>query len=215
MPKNVLLIHGGIYHDYPAFAAAVKPVLEQAGYAVEATDDLSALTHLDQGKCDIVAMYTGLVKRRPNHNDTNPESLPPAETESLCRWVQAGGAFLSLHGTICTGDPNPALEALIGGRFLGHPPIFSFMVYPLSNAHPIIDGVDAFSVRDELYRIVYDPSIEIHMASTYRGVLHPQVWSKRDGQGRVVHILMGHDEPVWNAQPYRQLILQSLAWLTN
>jgi type 1 glutamine amidotransferase len=39
------------------------------------------------------------------------------------------------------------------------------------------------------------------------------VWSRLEGQGRVAHIAMGHDEGVWRLAPYRQLVIQSLQWL--
>jgi type 1 glutamine amidotransferase len=40
------------------------------------------------------------------------------------------------------------------------------------------------------------------------------VWSRSEGQGRVVHIAMGHDEKVWNLKPYQRLMLQAVACLT-
>ena len=212
--KRILILVGGIWHDFEGFIAAVRPLLEGAGYTVDAADDLDTLLHLSEGNYDLVLSYTSLSKHREGQHDTTPQTLTEAQTEALARWVRAGGALLGVHSATVSGLPNPAMRSLFGGVFVTHPPQFSFPVYPRPTGHPMIAGIEAFCVHDEFYIQEYDPTLEIHMVALDRGVAHPMVWTKAEGQGHVAYIAMGHDERVWSLPPYQRLLLQASAWLT-
>ncbi|MBC7235453.1 MAG: ThuA domain-containing protein [Chloroflexi bacterium] len=213
--RRILIILGGIYHDFEGFAGAMRRVLEKAGHTVEATYDLDTLLTLDQGLYDVVLSYTSFSRHREGRDDTHPETLSPAQTDSLVRWVRSGGALLGVHSATVSGAPNPALTALWGGLFVEHPPQFSFMVYPMRHRHPITADVDAFAVKDEFYIQDYDPAVNVHMVALDRGVAHPMVWTRMEGEGRVAYIAPGHHEGIWNLEPFQRLVLQAIDWLTE
>ena len=213
--KRVLLILGGMYHDFEGFAAAMRLLLEGAGYAIDPTYDLDLLTQLDRSDYDLVMSYTSLSPHREGHEDTSPETLTDDQVRGLTSWVSTGGALLAVHGATVSGIPNPAMRALLGGVFVSHPPQFSFMVYPMYRPHPITEWIEAFAVTDEFYVQEYDQSADLHMVAIDRGVAHPMVWTREQGQGRVAHIAMGHGPAVWRLPQYQQLILQAVAWLTS
>lgn len=211
--KRILMIVGGIWHDFEGFMAATRPLLEDAGYMVDTTYDLDTLLHLSAKGYDLVLSYTSLSKHREGQNDTTPQTLTEAQTEALTQWVREGGALLAVHSATVSGLPNPAMQSLFGGVFVSHPPQFSFPVYPMPTGHPIIADIEAFCVHDEFYVQEYDPTLEIHMVALDRGVAHPMVWTKSEGRGHVAYIAMGHDERVWSLLPYQRLLLQASAWL--
>jgi len=213
--KRVLLILGGMYHDFEGFAAAMRLLIEGAGYAIDPTYDLDLLTQLDRSDYDLVMSYTSLSPHREGHEDTSPETLTDDQVRGLTSWVSTGGALLAVHGATVSGIPNPAMRALLGGVFVSHPPQFSFMVYPMYRPHPITEGIEAFAVTDEFYVQEYDQSDDLHMVAIDRGVAYPMVWTREQGQGRVAHIAMGHGPAVWRLPQYQQLILQAVAWLTS
>jgi type 1 glutamine amidotransferase len=213
--KRILIILGGIYHDFEGFASAVKPILERAGHTVQTTYDLDALTRLDDAGYDLVMSYTSLSSRREGQGDTHPETLSSSQTDSLIRWVGGGGAFLSVHCATVSSASNPKLKAFLGGVFLNHPPAFTFTVYPSAREHPIIAGISAFCVEDEFYIQAYAPSLDVHMVAIDRGIAYPMVWSRREGKGRVANITMGHSEKVWGLDAYQRLMLQAVDWLTG
>ncbi|MFO7917955.1 MAG: ThuA domain-containing protein [Anaerolineae bacterium] len=213
--KRILIILGGIYHDFEGFTSTIKPVLEAGGYTVEATYDLDKLTTLQESPYDLVLSYTSLSRHREGQGDTHPEYLTPEQTAGLAHWVRTGGAFLTVHCGTVVGKENPAFKALAGGVFVEHPPQFSFMVYPLYHEHPIIAGIEAFSVKDEFYIQDYEPGLDVHMVAVHEGVAHPMVWSKQECSGRVAHIAMGHSEAVWSLPSYQQVIRQTVDWLTS
>ncbi len=49
----------------------------------------------------------------------------------------------------------------------------------------------------------------------YKGKCHPVVWSKNEGNGKVVHITLGHEKKVWQLPNYQQLVLQSVNWFQS
>jgi type 1 glutamine amidotransferase len=206
-----------MWHPFDGFAAAMKALLEPAGYAVESTYDLDTLERLPDGGYDLVLSYTSLSKHREGMNDTGPERLTDAQVDGLVKWVRGGGALLAVHSATVVGSTNPAYEALLGGAFISHPPQFAFTVYPLAHAerHPITAGIEAFTVHDEFYMERCDPSVRIHMVALDRGVAYPMVWTRTDNAGRVAHIAMGHSELVWSLPPYQRLILQAARWVTG
>lgn len=212
--KRVLLILGGMYHDFEGFATAMRPVLESAGHNLETTYDLDVLTRLDKGPWDVVMSYTSFSKHREGQNDTGPEALSEAQTSALTQWVRAGGGLLSVHSATVSGLPNPAMRALMGGVFVSHPPQFAFTVYPMFGPHPITQGVQALTVKDEFYVQDYAPDVAVHMVAMDRGVAHPMVWTRGEGRGLVAHIAMGHSQAVWSLDPYQRLLLQAIGWVT-
>lgn len=211
--KRVTLLLGGMFHDFQGFETHVRPVLEAAGHTVTPSYDYDDLCGLS-GTCDVVLSYTSLSRHREGMPTTTPESFTPEQTQALVEWVRGGGALVGVHSASVMGKDNPPMQALLGGRFINHPPQFVFTVYPTFREHPITEGVGAFSVHDELYVQEYDPSINIHMVTVDRGVAYPMVWSRLEGQGRVAHITMGHDAKVWTLPPFQRLLLQALDWST-
>jgi type 1 glutamine amidotransferase len=211
---SILIVLGGTWHDFDGFAVAMRPVFEQAGYAVETTYDLDTLTRLDEGRYDIVLPYTCLTEQR---EDGQPATLKHTEAQiaSLVEWVRGGGGLLAAHAATVAGQSSPALVALIGGVFISHPPEFAFTVYPLHREHPITAGVTAFTAHDELYIQAYDAAVEIHAVALDRGVAHPMVWSRGEGRGRVAYVALGHGPEVWSLHPYQRLMLQAVEWLAD
>lgn len=212
--KRVLLILGGIFHDFEGFTAAARPVLEGAGHTLTPMYDLDELTRLGAGDYDVVMSYTSLSKHREGQPATEPQTLTPEQTTALAEWVRGGGALLGVHSATVSGIENPAFKALLGGRFISHPPQFVFTVAPTYRPHPITEGVEAFSVKDEMYIQEYERDVDIHMVTVDRGVAYPMVWSRTEGRGRVAHITLGHDEKVWSHPSFQRLLLQALDWTT-
>jgi type 1 glutamine amidotransferase len=213
--KSILILLGGMWHDFDGFASAMKPVFEAEGCRAEATYDLDALTRLDQMNCDLVLSYTCLFKHRQGYDDGGPEKLTDEEVHGLRRWVRNGGALLAVHASTCIGDSSPELGFLLGGVFVSHPERFTFTVYPLSGEHFITADIQAFEIHDEFYIQKYHPAVEIHMAALYQNVAYPMVWSRHEGKGRVAHVAPGHFPEVWNHAAYQRLMLQTAGWLIN
>ena len=209
--RKILLLLGGHYHDFAGFEAAVRQVLEPE-CEIEATYDPERLGSLkDVGT---VMLYTCHVEppRHENEGLRYVEGIPDRETAALVEWVRSGGGLAAVHSATTIRESNRKLIRLVGGRFLSHPPRLSFTVYPLSRPHPVTDGVGAFSIVDELYTQEVG-EVDVHMAAVSDDVMHPMVWTRTEGDGRVVHLAPGHDREVWHHPSYQRLLRQSIAWV--
>lgn len=211
--KTILILLGGMWHDFDGFTNVMSPVFEGAGYHVEATYDLDVLTRPDQIGCDLLLSYTCFFKHRAGFDDAGPEKMTDDQVAGLTLWVRNGGGLLAAHAATSICDSSPDLGTLFGGVFLSHPEPFTFTVTPLSGGHPITADIPAFEVRDEFYIQKYDPSVQVHMVAMYQGVAHPMVWSRAEVRGRVAHVAPGHFPEVWQNPIYQRLILHTAAWL--
>src|SRR5215468_11171724 len=76
-----------------------------------------------------------------------------AQTRAIEGWLEAGGHWLGLHGT--SGGRAERVEgALLGSRFLTHPPICKIRVDVRASDSPLTRGLGtSFEVEDEPYFI--------------------------------------------------------------
>jgi type 1 glutamine amidotransferase len=211
--KKILILLGGYWHDFEGFANAMRALLKEEEYSLEFTYDFESLTHLGKMNYDLLLSYTCLTEPPEGEFSDRATKFSDAQIKALVQWVQGGGALLAAHAATAIGGSDPALEELLGGAFVSHPPQLTFRAIPISAPHPITDGIMAFDVFDELYIESYHPSVVIHMVAVYEEVAYPIAWSKADGRGRVAHISLGHSKQVWELESYKRLMLQTIQWL--
>ncbi|MFZ6027210.1 MAG: ThuA domain-containing protein [Chloroflexota bacterium] len=209
---HTLLLLGGTWHNFNAFANWLTPLLQEFGHQVDGSYHPAALTHLNDSGYDLVVLYTCL---SPAQEDGSPAEVVLEDEHAvfLAEWLARGGRMLALHAATVSSATSAVFRHLVGGIFVEHPPAFSFQVCPVYGEHPITAGIQAFSVYDEFYFERTEADVQVHMLAVDRGAAYPMVWSRTEGAGRVVHIAMGHDEGVWRQPPYRQLVVQSVQWL--
>lgn len=212
---RVLLVLGGIYHEFERYAQIMGPMLETWGYSVATTYSLDSLAALAQSEpaghnpeaVDVVLMYTCIGGREP---------LPPQEAgalDCLVDWVAQGGRFLAAHAATVTGKHHARFAQMAGGYFIEHPPQFAFQVTPMGQAHPVTQDVPAFSVFDEFYIQSYAADVDIHLVAADRGVAYPMAWTRSHHAGWVANVALGHSERVWQLPVYQQIIGQTVDWL--
>ena len=132
-----------------------------------------------------------------------------AQSRAIESWLKAGGHWLALHGT--SGGRAERVEgmrsrrtvktehhALLGSRFLTHPPICKIQVDVRDPEHPLTRGLGtSFEVEDEPYFIeLQDPgSTRILLSAEYGpgavspsiGTIYPSDTSlQSDGKTRVI-----------------------------
>ncbi|HVH79542.1 MAG TPA: ThuA domain-containing protein, partial [Stellaceae bacterium] len=149
-----------------------------------------------------------------------------AQTDVIRRWLEAGGHWLALHGT--SGGKAQRVEgarmrrtvktehhALLGSRFLTHPPIREFRVDVSPVVSPLTRGLaSSFVVEDEPYFIeLQDPgATQILLTAEYGpsaasateglyptdtsllpdGKTRVIAYAREVGAGAVTYIALGH-----------------------
>ncbi len=205
MRRDAVLVCGGRWHD---FDHARRELLAGLGEMEEVRtrvfEDYARVDALD--RAELLVSYTC---------DVRPSV---SEQKALAGWVAAGGRWLALHGTNAAIDPpvppskrytTPAalgrLPAVLGSRFLGHPPIEPYTVEVAAPEHPFVVGLEPFVVRDELYISELHPPLEVLLHARYRGECpgftdaettddeaRPVLYLKRYGAGAVCYFTLGH-----------------------
>ena len=215
--RKALILVGGSWHNFEGFVASFRALFPD--WTVEASYDLDVLLSLDSSSTgagssvDLVVGDTCFARYNDGREETGPFAMSNEQIEALGEWVRGGGAYLPYHSGTVLGDSSPEFGKLNGGVFTGHPPAYSFSVYPMFGDHPIREGVSVFSVYDEFYMERLVDHVDVHLVGIDRGVAYPLAWSKKEGRGRVAHVALGHSEHVWNHPMYQKLMRNTVAWL--
>ena len=160
-----------------------------------------------------------------------PRSFPEAKpvnwiTEeqgtAIKDFVTSGNGFYALHNSSHISLSSKNYREVMGGAYIGHPPLRPFQVRATENKHPITAGMSSFVVNDEQHYVTYDkdPKHVILEAENIDGLKFEDLgtrsvsgWAYDFGQGRVVFTAVGHTiHAMWNPQ-YIEIQKRSVRWL--
>jgi type 1 glutamine amidotransferase len=148
---------------------------------------------------------------------TGDPPLAPGADRALLRFVRRGGGLVVLHAASNGFTRWGAWGALIGARFVTHPPLRDDAVRVA--ADPVTRGVPrSFTVQDEFYVFDRDPRRGGARVLARLGThdRRPLVWRRREGRGRVFHDALGHPDAAWaDGDPRLALVRAGLRWATR
>ena len=204
MNKKILVI--GDYND--AKWHPLKGVDERLGrilkdYVVKCTEDYASLTSDELKKYALLINYADAWRTRGTRQTAG----------AILSYVAEGGSLLTLHSGIIMRS-TPEMELLQGGRFTGHPEACDLTYAPTESKHPILDGVQAFTIFEEPYRVTMADFAEHEVLMTYShdGQDWPAAWALSYGMGKVVYLSMGHQAQSFDNEMFAKLIINSVKW---
>ena len=173
-----------------------------------------------------VAYQTSLENREEWPAAKSVTWMTEAQGQAIKDFVNNGGGFYPMHNSshISLGCKN--YRDVMGGAYIGHPPLRPFEVHATANSHPITAGMQTFVVNDEQHYVAYDKDLKFVILEsenrdglTYEtdgrklGTKSPAGWAYDYGKGRVVFTAVGHTvHAMWNPQ-YVELQKRSIRWL--
>ena len=130
-------------------------------------------------------------------------------------YVREGGGFLSLHSGNTAKEKNE-YALFVGNTFLGHPPRCAVEVKITGN-HPITEGIDNFTIRDEHYRIDHfaENSTILFQTVSESGGTQTGAYTIEHGKGRLCIMTPGHILSVWQHTSYQRILLNALHWCSH
>lgn len=211
--RNVYFVVGGRYHDFDFARLEILKLLHpHERVRVRVAEDYSDTEAI--GSADALITYTC---------DVRPSE---AEQDALVEYVAAGGRWFALHGTnsviewtaegnIVTPRSLPRLMGLLGSQFLAHPPLMDFRVAVTEPDHPLVRGLEPFTVRDELYLSELHGPNQVLLHTRYNGKAQrgfterewfsdeprPVLYLHRHGKGEVLYCTLGHCRGKYDMQP--------------
>jgi len=212
-----LILTGGIGHPFADAAAALAATLREAGIESTITEDIEAgLAALDG--CVLLTVYalrwsmTQGGKYEP-HRERWGFSLSPTGRQTIERHVARGGGLLGVHTASICFDDWPGWGAILGGHWVwgrsAHPPFGDVETRLDARDHPLLAGLEAFALRDEVYGdLALQPDVVplAHARAVSGGAWQPILWERRVGAGRVVYDALGHDAASIDQPTHRRLL---------
>ena len=211
---RVLVAGAGSSHNFPAFFLGTDALTAKAaGHDVASTPNLKeTLALLPQAD---LLLFSG------NHAQFGT----PAFQKAIRDFAAAGKGIVLLHAATWYNWPLTTKyndEFVCGGaRGHGHSD-FAFTV--TQPAHPVMKGVPAnFMINDESYNVELSRPESAEVLGTIprqnpkegQSKILPSVWTVKYPGARVVCIALGHDEKSHDHPAYKQLLLNSLSWVSN
>ena len=161
----------------------------------------------------------------------NPEDWPKEEPQPWIReeqgkavkdFVWSGNGFYALHNSSNVSLYSKSFREVMGGAYIGHPPLRPFKVRVVNREHPITKGVRDFAVNDEQHYVTYDkdPKDIILRSENLDGLGYENLgtqavagWAYDYGKGRVVFTAPGHTvHALWQPE-YFKIQQNAVRWL--
>ncbi len=236
-PLKVLILTGESdlpAHDWRMTTPALRAALEKTGhFEVQVAEKVAGLTSHDLAGYDALVLHY------------NGPRWGAETERAVEGFIRSGKGMVALHGVSygvffgmefrdrrwrpsSTGDPGwTAYPEMMGATWktenIGHGKRHVFTVRWVDREHPIARGLEqTFLADDELYhRMDLKPNARVlatafsDPATKGTGRDEPIIWAVPLGQGRVVHITLGHDPASMSRPGFVSAFTRSAEWVAG
>lgn len=226
-PRRMLMVtqsagfkHGSVSRSLdglaPAEESMTKLGIESGLFRVDCTQDVEKdFTKENLENYDLVLFYT-----------TGDLPISQENLEYFFgTWLkQKGHGFIGAHSAADTFHNYKPYWDTLGGTFDGHPwnagDTVTITVHDTS--HPAAKPWgEEFTITDEIYQFKnWQPekvrvlmSLNMEKTALKKPYHVPILWVKEYGDGKVMHMSLGHREDVWTNPTYRESMLGGIRWM--
>ena len=239
---RALALIGDRYHNADYIRVALSKVFEGQGVTVDYTIDYTRLSRsllsnyqlflcLRDGMIwpngylgpDAYTSYEQGLENRDDFPEAKPQTwLTEEQAGALKEFVTAGNGFYSLHNNSHVSLSSQTYRDVMGGAYIGHPPLRPFKVHVVNSRHPITQGIADFIVNDEQHYVHYDKDRKnvLLEAENLDGLTYENLgakstagWAYDYGRGRVVFTSPGHTVHALWVPEYLKLQKRAVQWL--
>jgi len=147
-------------------------------------------------------------------------SLSGNAREAIVAHVRGGGGLLGVHTASICFDDWPEWRSILGGTWVwghsGHPPPGAVDVHVIEPDHPLVQGIDDFTLSDEVYGdLALEQDVLPLLQATAVGAdcgTHPTLWERTVGRGRVVYDALGHDAASIEHPVHARILARCALW---
>ena len=195
----------------PAAARAIRTLGEEAGFAVEHTEDQTRFTDANLARFAAVVFLSNTQK-----------VLDSAGRAAFQRYIRGGGGYVGVHASSNAELDWPWYGELIGARFRQHPKVQTGRVLVADSTHPSTRCLPALWVRpDEWYNFKTPPAegsrvlLTVDEKSYEGGTMgehHALAWYREFEGGRAWYTALGHFDEHYTDPLYRSHVLGGILW---
>ena len=167
--------------------------------------------------------YAGDLENADQFPLPQPENwITEEQGRAVKEFVENGGSLYALHNSTHISLTSKNYRDVMGGAYLGHPPLRPFKVRVTNPDHPITRGVSDFMVNDEQHYMTYDKDPKHILLRSenidglryeYYGASAIAGWAYDYGKGRVAYTSPGHTlHAMWQPE-YIKIQQNAVRWL--
>ena len=205
----MLTATAGFRHDSISTARDVLTSIGPAnGFAITATEDLSAFTTSNLAGFDVV-MFNLTSGELPFTAD---------QRNALVAFVNGGKGFIGTHSATDTLYEWPDYGRLVGAYFKEHPWTQQGRVLVENASHPAAGVRDPFTLEEEFYTFRENPRGRVQVLMTLDAASvgasgdFPLVWTQSFGSGRSYYNALGHFESTWRDPRFQAQMVAAIKW---
>lgn len=213
--KIRLLVLGGGQNTRHLFAHNSGLLCDRLRYAGLATcsysEDLNSLRSQSLENFDVLMIYAwrGTQYGGSIENET--------QKKGLIDFLSRGGGLVTVHIGNGSFDDWPEFGRIVGRLWVTgvstHTDYKEFEVHLKAKTHPILAGLQDFTITDELYqRLVPKSDITILATATEAGVEEPMAWTREHGRAKVFYTALGDSPEAWNNESFLQMLSGAVQW---
>lgn len=222
--KKVLIYtrngEGYIHENIDASVKALQEICSEIEVKTEVSDDPVFFTSENLQRFDAIIFS----------NTNNEAFITDGQRDAFQEFIQAGKGFVGIHSA-CGSERNwPWFWAMLGGKFLRHPPFQPFDIKVIDRNHPSTRFLpDTWKWEDECYFINnLNPDIHVLLAvdlttiedtnryeypgSTF-GDLFPLAWYHKYDGGREWYTALGHNPEHYSDTLFRRHLMGGIMWV--
>ncbi|MFF2091242.1 ThuA domain-containing protein [Paenibacillus sp. NPDC058174] len=208
MKSKVYIIRDDINHPKEVIDPVMEKVFDAERWEVILTDRARDLIETGEA-ADLTLFFT-------NGRPEGEENLTPEEQLQIVQKVRSGMGMMFIHAGLVLIEPDsPFYMELNSGRFVEHSPYHVEVTNnPVTSyKHPIIEGIEPFTVLDEHYYCQVDTTrTDVILFSTSQHVTAAGGWAHGVGAGKVVALTPGHNPEALGHPQMIQLMKNGADW---
>jgi type 1 glutamine amidotransferase len=212
--KKIYMLMEDKWHPRDVILAGMEAALGRDGF-VAATDPEEIPWSTLAGEAAVFISQKGENQELPDGSKF--KWITPEREKFVWDFVNGGGGALFIHCGTVLDDSGEKWFRMSGGTFLHHPEQLPVTYVPIKGSHPIVEGVEPFTVPDEHYhceiRVKDISPFMIGGSEKNPGILTG--WAQEIGKGRTAALTPGHTIEAAANPNMARLIRNAVKWVSR
>jgi type 1 glutamine amidotransferase len=156
------------------------------------------------------------------------QNITETQKEAYLRLLENGTGMIFLHHSLVSYQDWDEFKCIRGGKYLekgyvsdstelsGYQHDLDLKVTVIDPEHPVTNGIKDFKIHDEgYYNIEILPEVTPLLQTSHPSCAKYIAWTKEYRNSRIVYIMLGHDRQAYNNPSFRQLLNNSIKWVSQ